>query len=166
MSDAVVQIEEFVSTIRRRNRCEIAVGLLMLVVFGHHAATDRMGSREFFGHLLLVVAIAFVIGIVLFAASTRGDLKSHPANDLAFWRAEILRHARLLRLVPYWYIAPFLPGFALLLCPVALLLIHPAVGIERAVAVAVLGVVMGVCVAVAWLNIRAAARLEEQARLL
>ncbi|NQT91572.1 MAG: hypothetical protein HQ559_02340 [Lentisphaerae bacterium] len=163
MIDTTAEIEGFVRTIRRRNMIEMGVGLLMLLVFGRHAATAPAGSLELGGHLLIVVALVFVIGMLLFVGSTRGNLKTHPADDLTFWHAEILRQARLLRLVPYWYIAPFLPGFALLLWPLVPLFVRSDVWIERAVVGCVLVVIVAVTAAVGWLNARASAELAKKA---
>jgi len=84
-------------------------------VFGYLAATARAGSLELFGHLLVLLAILFVTGMMWLVAPPRGNLDEHPASDVEFWSTEMLRQARLLRLVPFWYLGPFLPGFALLL---------------------------------------------------
>lgn len=166
MSNTQAEIEKYVRTIRRRNRFEIGVGLLMLVVFGRHAITAPAGSLEFYGHLLILVALVFVIGMIFFAASTRGNLKDHPADDVAFWRAEMLRQARLLRLVPWWYMAPFLPGFALLLWPLVPIFVQSEIWIERAVVALPFVVVVAVAGAIWWLNARASRQLEQKANRL
>jgi len=160
MSDATAGIRKFARDIRRRNIIEIGVGLVMLVVFGRHAATAPAGSLELYGYLLLVAGLLFVIGMMLFVASTRGALRDHPAEDLVFWRAEIRRHARLLRFVPAWYLAPFLPGLVLLLWPLVRFFARAEAWVERvAVAVPVLMIAV-IAIAVASLNKRAARQLE------
>jgi hypothetical protein len=163
MNDAASEIEKYVRTIRRRNILEIGVGLVMLWVFGRHLAAAPIGSLEFYGHALILAAIVFVICMVLFVASTRGNLKSHPADDFLFWRTEMRRQAKLLRRAPVWYIAPFLAGLALLLWPLFGLLLRPAVRFERIIAGAVLAFVTLVLVGIAWANVKAADKLERQA---
>jgi hypothetical protein len=164
MNESASEIETFVRTIRRRNTIEVGVGLLMLLVFGRSAAASPAGSPAFYGHLLIVVALVFVVSMIVFVASTRGNRKRHPPDDLAFWHAEILRHARLLRLVPFWYIGPFLPGFALLLWPLFPVFARSESWIERSVVVLLLVVIAAIAGTIGRINARESTRLEELAR--
>ncbi|MDI6783821.1 MAG: hypothetical protein QME64_06980 [bacterium] len=152
------QIEKFVRGIRRRNRCEIATGFIMLPVFGFFAASAPVGSLAFAGNLLILLAILFVIGMLWFVASVHGGLNMHPTNDIQYWKSEMLRQAKLLRRVPFWYIAPFIPGFVLLFWPAGR---FPVVllSIPITVVVAVFGFI-------GWLNFKAASELEQQANSL
>jgi len=163
MSDTTTEIEEFVRGIRRRNRREVIVALLLLLVFGLHALKSPVGSLAFWGHLLILLAILFIVGMMCSVASLRGDLRRHPANDFAFWRAEVLRQARLLRLVPLWYIAPLVPGLALALWPTVLHVCRWANPIDNAIEVVGLLVIVAVLSVVWRLNVRGSAELERKA---
>lgn len=155
--ETAVQIEKFLRDIRRRNRREIIVGLIMLPVFGFFAAMAPLGSLTFFGHLLILVAILLVIGMMYFVASPRGDLNSHSVDDVQHWRYEILRQAKLLRLVPLWYLSPIFSGMVILSLsthlPIALL------SIPLIFVIVIFGFI-------AWLNFRAASKLEQEASAL
>ena len=137
---------------------------LLLPIFGLHAANSPVGSLAFWGHFLVLLGILFVLGMMRFVASPRSDLKGRPADDLAFWHAEILRLARLLRFVPLWYIAPILPGLALVLWPTVVDLWQRSNLIDNAIQAVALLVVVTVLGAVWWLNARASAQMERKAR--
>ncbi len=86
--DTTRQIEKFLHDIRRRNRREI---------------------------ILDIPAIPFVIGMMWFVFSPRGDLSGHPASNVDHWATEMLRQAKLLRRVHLWVLGAFVPGIALVL---------------------------------------------------
>lgn len=148
--DATNQIEQFLRTIRTRNRGEIIVGLLLLPVFTFFAATAPQGSLVFYAFIMSLLGILFVIGMMYFVASPRGDLTSHPADDIQHWRTEFLRQAKLLRLVPLWYLLPLMPGTLLLFW-------------SMHVPSAIYFVVIAIDGLVTWLNLRAASKLEQEA---
>lgn len=148
--DATERIEQFLRTIRARNRREKVAGLLLLPVFTFFAATAPLGSLLFYAFIMSLLGILFVIGMMCFVASPRGDLTSHPADDVQHWRTEFLRQAKLLRLVPLWYILPLVPGMVLF-------------SWSMRVSSAFLVVVIAVTGFVAWLNLRAASKLEQEA---
>ena len=153
--DTTAEIERFLRDIRRRNRREIIVGIILLPVFGFFAATAPVGSLAFFGHLLILLAILFNVGVMWFVAKPRGTLNGHPATDVEHWTSEILRQTKLLRRVPLWGLAPFLPGLALLL--------WPSVQGPIILSVVAIGVVVLAFGIVGWLNLKEALKLEQQA---
>jgi len=163
MTDAVTEVDEFVREILGRNRRETIVALFLLPFFGLHALSSPVGSLMFWGHLLFFLGILFVLGMMCFVASLRSDLVCHPADDFAFWRPEILRQARLLRLVPLWYIAPALPGLALVLWPTVLHICRRTNPIDNAIEAVVLLVIVAVLGVVWWLSSRASAQLGRKA---
>jgi len=149
------QVEQFVKTIRGRNRREIVVGIVLLHVLGLLTAVSPWGSMLFYGHALLFVGILFIVGMMWFVATPRGDFARHPATEAGYWRAEMRRQARLLRWVPLWYLAPLLPGMALVFW-------SERAGSPVKAAIAAGGIVL-VFAFVAWLNVRAARQLERDA---
>jgi hypothetical protein len=80
--DTTTQVENFLRDIHRRNRLEIVIGIIMLPVFGFFAASAQVGSLTFIGHLLILLAILFVINMMGFAGSPRGNLDDHPPSDV------------------------------------------------------------------------------------
>jgi hypothetical protein len=63
------------------------------------------------GHVLLIVGVLFVIGFLHLRANPR-PLPSDSAliTMLRFHRRELARQRDILRLVPWWYLLPFVPG--------------------------------------------------------
>ena len=155
--ETAARIEKFLRDIQRRNRREIIVGLIMLPIFGTFAVLAGIGSLTFFAHLLIILAILFVTGMMHFVASPRGNLNSHPVDDIQHWRNEILRQAKLLRLVPLWYLSPLIPGVVLLLW---------STSVSFALLSIPLIIVITILCLVAWLNLRAASKLEQEASAL
>jgi len=160
--DTAARIEKFLLDIRRRNRREVIVGIILLPVFGLYAARAPSGSLGYFAHIIIMLAILFVIGVFLTVARPRGNLIANPPTDLDHWSTEVRRQARLLRRVPLWYLGPFLPGFVLLLWSLALRL-GPKGWLQLSVPAAVLLVLVLVFGGIAWLNLRAASTLEAEA---
>ncbi|MCO6454380.1 MAG: hypothetical protein J5I93_03610 [Pirellulaceae bacterium] len=137
---------------------ESVAALIILVVFTRLLSGSAVGSASYYGCLLIIVATGFIVGVVWSHALSYRLLRSHPASDVGFWRAAFHAQARLLRLVPLWYCAPFGFGAIVLVAPVA---------VEEFVPFAmVLGIFLVVCAGVVWLNRRAAACLSGAARLL
>jgi hypothetical protein len=147
---ATNQIEQFLRTIRTRNRREIVVGLLLLPIVTVFAATAPLGSFVFYAFIMSLLGILFVIGMIYFVASPHGDLTSHPTDDVQHWRTEFLRQAKLLRLVPLWYILPLMPGMVLFFW-----LMH-APSANYFIVIVISGFTI-------WLNLRAASKLEQEA---
>ena len=157
MKDTAVQIQEFLIDMRRTVRREIVVGLLMLPYFAFFLVILPMDTRMFYGFLLIELAILFELGMMFFVVRARGDLYSHPPEDLAHWKAEIRRQASLRRWVPLWYLAPFMVGFLVLLWPTS--------GTPWLLP-AMLWFIIGLYALITWLNVRAARELEQTAATL
>ncbi len=93
-----------------RNMVESIAGVVIVATNARdlwHADSDV--SRA--GHALLIVGVLFVIGFLHLRANPRPV----PADDpfitmLRFHRRELARQRDILRLVPWWYLFPFVPG--------------------------------------------------------
>jgi len=149
------KISKFTKVIRSRNRRELAVGAGLLVVFGYMAASAEPGTVPSYGSIALFLGVASVLAFLLLACGVRGDPESRSPGDLERWQGEYRRHARLLRLAPLWYELPLLPGMAILA--------YPGCRASVPFAVSAMAVIAGAFAVVAWLNLRAARRLEQQA---
>lgn len=137
---------------------ESIAALIVLVFFGPLLPGIAAGSHMYYGCLLTLVGTGFVAGVVWSHALSYRLLRSHPAGDAGFWREAFYAQARLLRLVPLWYCAPLGVG--------AILFIAPK-GMEELTAfLMVAGIFVVVFVATIWINRRAAACIEESAKLL
>ena len=100
----------FSRTVRRRNLIEGAAGVLVIGLFGAGTfAAASIGEWAFAGAGAMVVAGAVFILWHLFrhgsnlARRPEDDCRSHLLGQLA-------RQRDLLRRVPFWYLAPLLPG--------------------------------------------------------
>lgn len=100
----------FSRTVRRRNLIEGAAGVLVIGLFGAGTvAAASIGEWAFAGAGALVVAGTVFILWHLFrhgsnlARRPEDDCRSHLLGQLA-------RQRDLLRRVPFWYLAPLLPG--------------------------------------------------------
>ncbi|MHC4250886.1 MAG: hypothetical protein ACYS9X_17300 [Planctomycetota bacterium] len=149
------KVAEFTRTIRARNRRELVAGAAVLAFFGFVAFRAMPGSAEFYGALAVVLGTATALAFLLSLCGVRGDLREHPPTDLDRWQGEYRRHARLLRLAPLWGELPLLPGVVILVCA-------PSGG-RTDLLVLALAVITFIFGLVAWLNLRGARRLEEQA---
>lgn len=153
--DATDRVEQFVRTIRSRNRIEIIACLLPMILFGYFVVFVPLPSLMFWGLIALILGVVLMVCMVAFVASLRGDLTEHPADDIRHWRGEMLRQARLLRLAPLWYISPGIPG--------AVLVFWCASTWPYTLCAVLGGAIAASLGFVAWLNLRAAANLQQQA---
>ena len=152
------RVSEFAKVVRSRNRRELAVGAGLLVAFGYTTANAVPGTIQFYGSIALVLGVASVLVFMLLMCGVRDHPAGRSADDLKGWQAEYRRHARLLRLAPLWYELPLLPGMAILA--------YPGCRASIPFAVSAFAVIGGAFAVVAWLNLRAAHRLERQAEAL
>ncbi len=159
--DTTIQIEKFSRDIRRVNRREIILSILaipfvigLMLILGLFTDNAPVGSLRFFGFLLMILAILFNISMIWFVDSPRGDLSNHPASNVDHWAAEMLRRAKLLRLVPLWGLGPAVPVIALLLWPTDEVDLLDMLSYSVTIAVVVLAFAV-----VTWLNLRAASKL-------
>ena len=151
---------KFQRTVRWRNAREYAAGALA-VVWVVYSMKDAMPPLVRAGSVALVIGVAFV----LYQLHQRGRAAAVERTDaptlevLRRYVAQLRRQRDLLRDVPRWYLAPFLPGF--LLITIGRFLEEP----ERwPIQLAFLLFSGAVFAFVAWLNRRAARKLDEEIR--
>lgn len=156
------QATTFQRTIRVRNGLEYAAGALAAGLFARTALDDATPV------LLRAAALLTLAGVVVVV--TNLWLRGHAAAEqpgpgtptavvLAWHRAQLVRQLELLRRVPVWYLGPLVPGLALHLVASAVASAeHPGGVVAVVISAAVIAGVLG---AVAWVNRRAARKLEE-----
>ena len=137
-------------TIRRAVQ-ESAAALLVVILFAYALQHAAIGSPPYYGCLFIVTSAGFIAGVVWSFALSYRLLRTHPATDSEFWREAFLAQARLLRLVPLWYLAPIGSGVLLVSAPTG-----PGMFAIFLVQLGVLAVVFG---GVGWLNRSAAAKI-------
>ena len=144
------------STIYRAVR-ETVAGVFVIFAVTYLLQRSEPGTARYYGCLLGLVSTSFVLGVNWSYTLSYHLLRTHPPSDTAFWREAFAAQARLLRLVPLWYLAP--------LCSSILLVLASAPG-GFASAAARLGGLGVLFAAVTWLNRSAAIKLEESAATL
>ena len=132
--------------------------LVVLIAFSLILQDSTVGSPRYYGCLLILVGTGFIVGVVWSFALGYQLLRTHPASDSGFWREAFHSQARLLRLVPLWYLAPIGSGGVLFVAPT-----QPYEFLPFLMVMTLFAVVFGVII---WLNRRAAAKIEELAALL
>jgi hypothetical protein len=143
-------------TIHRAIRETIA-GVLGISAFTYQLQQSSPGTARYYGCLLVLVSASFVLGVIWSYTLSYRLLRSHPVSDTAFWREAFAAQARLLRLVPLWYLAPLGSGL--------LLMFASAPGTFASVTANLAGLAV-LCAGVTWLNRAAAFKLEESAATL
>lgn len=78
-----------------------------------------VGSANYYGCLLSIVSVGFILGVVWAFTISRRVVSRHSAADVLFWCEAFETQARLLRLVPLWYAAPLTMGVILSIAPTA-----------------------------------------------
>ena len=142
----------FQNRIRLRNLCESIAGIIVFAAnlrdLGHAQTSLARAS-----HWVLMIGVFFVIAFLNSRARARqvpigGDVPT----ILRFHRDEMARQRDLLRLVPWWYLGPFVPGMLLML----------AARWQTSAAAVLVGlpVIGGVFLFVWWLNVRGALLLD------
>jgi len=137
---------------------ESVAAVIVLIVFGAILSRSTVGSPSYYGCLLILVGTGFIAGVVWSYALSYRLLRSHPAGDVDFWREAFHAQARLLRLAPLWYCAPLGVGGILFITPTAVA--------EPVPFLIFAGIFVVFFAGVAWLNRRAAACIDDAARLL
>ncbi len=141
-------------TIQRAIRESVAC-VIVLVAFGAILQGCETGTPRYYGCLLILVATGFIAGVVWSFALSYQLLHNHPVSDSGFWREAFHSQARLLRLVPLWYLAPLCSGMVLFAAPQESGTLLPFL-VLACVAVAMFALLT-------WLNRVAAAWYEKQA---
>jgi len=161
MTELKKKADGFVRKIRIRNVLEWLAASFVAVFFVGLAVTRPEFPVITKVDSLLIAAAALYVGVRLTLDGRVGRLPDPAQNTVVYvqaYRDRLLDQAQLLRAVPYWYLAPFVPGFMafyfgfLELAPNA----WPAL-----VLMFVLN--MALFVGIAWLNRRAARTLTAQA---
>ncbi len=147
----------FQRRIARRNLLEYAAGVVVIAGYCVH----------FWLHPSLLIRTGCVlvilgVGVVLHQLHRRAGSRTPPPENLgmsslAFHRAELVRQRDALRDSWLWYVAPFVPGMAVLMWGVQTNLARPQAawrGLVTALALVALAV------GVVWLNRRAAKKLQ------
>lgn len=154
---------QFESRIRRRNLVEYAAGGLVMAVFAWTAwLTAEAGEVVVtLGWLLGIVGMAVVLTNLYHRAS---NLPRCPESDCrTHLRAQLDHQRKAITSVPRWYLAPLVPGIALVIFGSALPIARDA-GWCVALAGITLpsAIVAAIFAAVAWLNRRAARMLARE----
>ena len=133
---------------------ETAAGVFVIFGVIYLLQHSEPGTARYYGCLIGLVSTSFVLGVIWSYTLGYHLLRTHPPSDTAFWREAFAAQARLLRLVPLWYLAP--------LCSGILLVLASAPGGFASVTARIggLGVLFAV---VTWVNRSAASRLDESA---
>jgi len=149
-------IKELVRNTVRRAVRESIVGIAMMGFFAYQMQTTSPGTPQYYGTILIIGSLGFIMGILWSYVIGYRALRIHPETDSSFWSEAFLTQAKLLRTVPLWYLAPVLTG--------VLITALPADGAPYSTFLTMM-VVCGLIFAVlTWLNLLAAHKIEEQAR--
>ncbi|MBA4183191.1 MAG: hypothetical protein H0X49_04175 [Acidobacteria bacterium] len=152
------RIEKLAKDTFHRAVRETMAGIFVLIVSAYFLQHAPIGSAKYYGCLLSIVSIGFILGIVWAFTISRRVVHRHPATDSLFWREAFETQAKLLRFVPLWYAAPLTTG--------AILSIAPTSGDEFTFFLLKLAVVGAVFAGVIYLNKMAADGLEAEAKQL
>jgi hypothetical protein len=151
-------IRKMIKATKGRAFREVSACLLILVFFGSSLPHLKAGSARFDGCILLVAAAVLISVVTLKFTLSEKLLQRHPTDQTAYWNRAFLAQARLLRLVPLWYLTPVSAGI--------LLFSVPAGPWNDAHMMTNLVLVVFLFAVLSWLNRTAAARIEEEARTL
>ena len=100
----------FEKSIRRRNLLEYAAGALVVVVFGA-LAVFFAGEGEWALSATVAMTVAAAISVVSkLHRDGSAQSRSPEASCKDHLRSQLVRQRDLLRGVPTWYLAPFVPG--------------------------------------------------------
>ena len=149
-------IEELIKGSIQRAIQESVAALLVIIAFAYYLQQAAVGSPMYYGCLVILIASGFITGVVWSFALSLRLLRVHPATDSAFWHEAFLAQARLLRLVPLWYLAPLCSGVLLFAAPSG-----PGEYWGFLVMLAIVVVLFG---GITWLNRHAAAKIEDAAQ--
>jgi hypothetical protein len=158
LADIHVRAERFQSRIRVRNWIEYAAGAVVIVAFTAMALeAPNWGVRAGTGLIILGVFI-IAWNLATLAGAARRDEGMAWAD---FHRAELVRQRDALRSVWRWYLAPVVPGLAVFIAASAFSTGLPLAG---GLVVTLLGFawIGAVFAAIAWINARAARRLDAE----
>lgn len=142
-------------TINRAVR-ESIVAVILIGFFAYQMQTIDHGSPQYYGTLLIIASLGFIMGVLWSYVIGYHTLCVHPETDTTFWRGAFETQARLLRFVPLWYLAPVLTGVVITALPSA--------GAPYSGFLLTLAVCVAIFVGLTWVNLSAARKIEEQAQ--
>lgn len=152
------QIEKLAKATFWRAVRESIAGVFVLIASAYSLEHAPVGSAKYYGLLLSIVSIGFILGVVWSFTISRRVVERHPVADTVFWREAFEAQAKLLRFVPLWYAAPLTTGAVLSVAPTS-----PDEISFFLLRLAVFGII---CAGVIYLNKTAADRLEAEANQL
>lgn len=146
----------FHATISRRNRLEKFAAYLVMLVFGVFARTLETTTMRV-GCVLIILGTL----VILYQLRKRTGIGALPLQGVActyvdYFRAELVHQREALRTVWLWYIAPTVPGVAVLVWGMAE---NDPSGFPWLPMVAMFVVPFGVVV---WMNLRAAGEIQQK----
>ena len=151
-SEAIKQLVR--NTFHRALR-ESAVGIILMGVFAYQMQTIAQGTPQYYGTILIIASLGFIMGVLWSYVIGYHTLRIHPETDCVFWKEAFEIQARLLRSVPLWYLAPILTG--------VMITALPTQGGSFAGFMFMLAVCACIFTGLTWLNHFAAREIEEEA---
>ncbi len=151
-------IQKLIKDTLRRAIQESVAALVVIIAFAYYLQQAPVGSAQYYGCLIIMIGSGFITGVIWSFALSYRLLRVHPATDTVFWQEAFHAQARLLRLVPLWYLAPLCTGMLLFDAPTA-----PG---QHGGFLITLAVVSTLFAGITWLNRHAAAKIEENAQAL
>jgi hypothetical protein len=161
LADIHERAERFQTRIRWRNAIEYGAGAIVVFAFGALALeTPDWGVRV--GVALIIAGTAYI----MWQLARRAGVTAKPEGQTwaAFHRAEMVRQHAALSSVWRWYLAPMLPGVAVFIVATAFVPKENEIPLVLRLAVVAVGLawVAAVFFGVAWINARAAKKLEAE----
>ena len=96
---------------------ESIIGIILIGIFAYQMQTIAPGTPNYYGTLLIIASLGFIMGVLWSYVIGYRTLRVHPESDYAFWIEAFQTQARLLRTVPLWYIAPVMTGILISVLP-------------------------------------------------
>lgn len=161
LADIHERAERFQSRVQWRNWIEYAAGAVVVVAFGAIAlATPDWGVRA--GVALIIAGLSYTMWQLTIRAGAA--TKTDGQTWVEFHRAELLRQHDALSSVWRWYLAPFLPGALVFILATAFSPVDNDLPFVARLAVLGMAIVWIAIVfgGVAWINARAAKKLEAE----
>ena len=153
--------DKFYRAIRRRNMIEYAACVIVVVGFSTYIFTLPHVLQKI-GSALIVLATFYVAWQLHRRASAEPPERAGTMPLLLFSRAQIARQRDALRSILWWYLLPFLPGFALFMIGKGLDPATEAAGPPIWVRWLALAVVVAIFTGIWWLNQFAARKLQRR----
>lgn len=161
LADIHDRAERFQTRIRWRNAIEHMAGVIVVFAFGAIAlATPDLGIRA--GVALIIAGV----GYISWQLVKRAGAMTKPEGQtwVEFHRAELVRQQKALSSVWSWYLGPLLPGVVVFILATAFSPIDNSLPLVARLAVLGMAIMWIALVfgGVAWINARAARKLEAE----